>query len=192
MRYFVGFLITIGLIILLLVMLLGGSNNKSKVPKTIKTLADYAATSAEVRVTNDGPINAESQHQKIRITVNRDNVTYEQINGYDDGVVKMQNYPNTKDAYSTFLLALAHANFTKGDTAKALSDERGYCPLGNRYIFELIQDGKTLERFWSTSCGKPKTYLGNSSLTLTLFKAQVPDYSALTENQASGINNFSL
>ncbi len=181
MKYFIGFLVTIGLIIILILLLFRGGNG-TKVPTTKKTLNSYASTDAQVRVTIDGPVNAQSIHQQVQITVGQDNVTYNQIQGYDGNIVNSQNYANTQNAYSAFLHSLTHASFTKGSKDPLLSDYQGYCPLGNRYIFELMQSGKILQRYWSTSCGKPKTYLGDTNLTLTLFQAQVPNYSTLTQN----------
>ena len=185
MRYFIGFLITIGLIIILIVLLLGGGGgNGPKKPKTTKALADYASTEAEVRMTIDGPVNADQTHQQIRITVDNNVTTYEQIQGYQDTVVNSQNFDNNENSYSNFLYALGHAGFTKGDITKALANDKGYCPLGNRYIFELIDNGKDVQRFWGTSCGghAPKTYRGNLNLTITLFQAQVPNYQNLTQD----------
>jgi len=183
MRYFVGIFLTIGLIILLIVLLLphgggdgGVASPKAKVPITDKALIAYANTDTVVRLTIDGPVNAPQDHRQAVITVGKDQTTFDQVQGYDNSVTNHQTYPNTQSGYSSFLHALAHAGFTKGDTKPADQDERGYCPTGNRYIFELIKNGDDVERFWSTSCGKPKTYQGNNSLTLQLFKAQVPDY----------------
>lgn len=181
MRYFVGFLVTLGLIILIIFLLFHGGGSKPKVPITSKTLDSYATTSAQVSMTIDGPVNAVSLHQGLRITVDRDNVTYEELTGYDDEVVNMQRFPNTESAYTVFLLALAHAGFTHGVISKTLADERGYCASGDRIIFELNQDGNQLERFWSSTCGKPSTYLGAVGVTQTLFKAQVPNYSAMSQ-----------
>lgn len=180
MRYFIGFFITIGLIILLIIMLITGGD-KPKVPAG-KTLDSYAATSAEVSMTIDGPVNSALEHQQIRIGIDRDNVTYEELKGYDGNVTEMHSFPNTENAYNVFLSALAHAGFTKGNTSKDLANEKGYCPLGNRFIFELTHDGKQIERFWATSCGNPKTFLGNTNITIQLFKNQVPDYSELSQN----------
>jgi hypothetical protein len=182
MRYFIGFLITVGLIILLIILLVGGGG-KSKVPQTHKTLPSYATSDAVARLTIDGPINAAQSHEQVQITVGRDEVVYDQFKGYDGAVVKQQTYDSTQNAYSNFLYALSHAGFTLGTKNTAQTgDERGQCPLGSRYVFELQQDGQDVERFWATSCGKPKTYEGNLSLTLQLFKDQVPDYSQLTQN----------
>jgi hypothetical protein len=181
MRYFIGFLITVGLIILLIILLFSG-HGKPKVAVTSKTLDSYASTDAQVRLTIDGPVNAVSQHEQIRITVDRDDVTFENLNGYDGDVVNSQIFANTESSYDVFLHALAHGGFTKGDPNPAARDERGYCPTGERYIFELTQDGDSLERYWATSCGSPKTYLGNLTLTLVLFQAQVPGYDSLSSN----------
>lgn len=181
MRYFIGFLVTIGLLIVLIVLLLSGSGHKTK-PPTPKTLPDYATTDASVRLTIDGQINADQTHRQIRITVNRDDATFDLIQGYQGTVISTQSYANNESAYSNFLYALSHVGFTLGDNSKLLANEKGYCPLGNRYIFELINNGQDVQRYWATTCGKPRTYGGNVSATLNLFKLQIPDYSTLTQN----------
>jgi hypothetical protein len=188
LRYFVGFMATIALIILLIFLIFHGGG-KSKVPTTSKTLSSYAGTDAEVSLTINGIINADQEHESIKITVSRDSATYTQFQGYQGSVTKLQNYSSNENAYSEFLFALQRAGFTQGSNVAALKDERGFCPLGNRYIFELDQDGQQLERFWATNCGgTPKTYNGNLNLTLTLFKNQIPDFNDLTQN----IQNITL
>jgi hypothetical protein len=180
MRYFIAFITALGLLFLLLFLLFHGGG-KPKVPTTNKTLGSYANTDAYVRLTIDGPVNADQNHKAIRITVDQNQVQYQQINGYQGSVANQQSFASNQDAYANFLLALQHAGYTLGDNTASLKDERGYCPLGDRYIFELNQDGHELERYWATSCGKPKTYNGLVNLTLTLFQAQVPGYSQLSQ-----------
>jgi hypothetical protein len=181
MRYFIGFLVTVGLVIILIILLFNGGD-KSKVSHTTKTLIDYATTDSQVSMTIAGPINAVSQHQELQVTVNRDNVTYQQMTGYDGEVVNTQIFANTESAYDAFLHALQHAGFTRGNNAPALRDDVGFCSTGQRYIFELTENGKDLQRYWATNCGGTKTYLGSRDLTLTLFRAQVPGYTELTSN----------
>jgi hypothetical protein len=181
MRYLVGFLLAIGLLIILIIMLVSGGN-KGQVPQTAKTLDSYAATDAAASMVIDGPINAAGEHQIIRITVDRENVTYEELRGYDGSVTEMHKFSNSENAYDVFLHALRHAGFTQGDTSSKAGDEKGYCPLGERYIFQLVQGDESIERFWATSCGNPKTYHGNLGVTIALFKAQVPDYDKLSSN----------
>lgn len=178
MRYIIGFFITIGLLILLIVLLLSGGGSPKKTSQ--KKLEDYAATNAQVRVTIDGPVNAASLHEQVRITVDNSNVTFEHIKGYDGDVVDTQVFANTENSYDVFLHALRHAGFSRGNNTASLRDEKGYCPTGDRYIFELIQDDNDIQRYWSTSCGGIKTYLGATGLTLQLFRLQVPNYQKAT------------
>jgi hypothetical protein len=182
MRYYIGFLVTLGLLITLIFLLVHG-NNKAAVPSTSKPLYSYANTNAEVRLTIDGPINGNQIHQQVQITANQNIVTFDQFQGYDGSVVNQQQFPNSETAYSAFLHAIALAGFTEGNTSGALSDEQGHCATGDRYIFELIQNGNDLERFWATSCTNViRSYDGNLPLTLTLFEVQIPNYQVLTRN----------
>jgi len=181
MRYLVGFFITIGLIILLIILLVGGGGD-SKVPSTSKSLTSYVSSGVDAMLTIDGPVNANSEHDKVRITVNRDNVTYEKIKGYDNGVTELHTYDNTSESFDAFLHSLQHAGFTLGDKSKELADEKGFCPLGTRYIFELKQGEQTLQRYWTTSCGKPKSFKGNLGVNLQLFQNQVPNYNELVND----------
>jgi hypothetical protein len=183
MRYYIGFLVTFGLLILLVFLLFHGGGSKANVPTTSAPLYSYASTSAQVRLTIDGPINANQNHQQVQITADQNSVTYDQIQGYDGNVINQQQFTNSENAYSAFLHALEVAGFTEGNSSAALSDEQGQCPLGDRFTFELIQNGNDLERFWTTSCPKsPRNYEGDAPLTITLFQAQVPGYGTLTKN----------
>jgi hypothetical protein len=180
MKYILGFFVTILLLIVLVMLLVFGGNDKKSVPNTSKTLDSYSKTEALTRLTVDGPINAPEVHRATRITVSKSETTLEQLRGYDGQVIDVKIYPNTQTSYLSFLRALDLAGFTKGDTSESLKNDRGYCPLGSRYIFELQDKGKQLQRFWSTTCKGAKSYEGNTSLTVQLFKNQVPNYSKVT------------
>lgn len=180
MRYIVGFFITLGLIALLIILLISGGKKSGHV--TTKSLTDYASTDAQVVMTIDGPVNADSLHDQIRITVDNNDVTYQQIRGYQGDVVKTKVFTNNEPAYDVFLHALLHAGFMVGDNNPALSNESGWCALGDRYVFNIVQNGKVLQHYWNTSCDKTKTYYGNTPLTIQLFQAQVPGYTDLVQN----------
>ena len=180
MRYFIAFVVALGLLFVLLFLLFHGGG-KPTLPQTHKTLDSYATTDAQAQMTIDGPVNADQTHQAITITVDSNAVIYEQVQGYQGNVVNVKTFANNNDAYANFLLALAHAGFTKGSNAANLRDERGYCPQGVRYIFQFMQDGQVIERYWSSSCGTPETYQGNLNLTIGLFRAQVPNYKLVTK-----------
>lgn len=177
MRYIIGLFAAIVLVILLIIILAtGGNNTPSEVPNSQRKLQDYANTDAVVRMTVSGPIVANEEHRETRITVGRDAVTIDSIIGYQGDVVDTETSGNTRESYFSFLRAIDRAGFTKGNTDENLRDERGYCALGKRYIFELIDSGRTVQRFWATSCKGTKTYEGNLGTTTTLFSRQAPDY----------------
>lgn len=176
LRYYFWLLMVIGLIIILIILLIPGGKKNLK-----PTLSSYASTDATASLTIDGPIIYNTDHQSIKITVGRDQVTYQQFNGYDGQLKMLQTYANTESAYSAFLHSLAGAGFTKGSVDNSSSDGLGFCPTGDRYIFQLNNDGSTLLNFWDTNCSAPKTYGGNLSLTLTLFRVQVPNYNDLIQ-----------
>jgi hypothetical protein len=180
MRYFIGFLVTIGLIILLIILLVGGGGDNKEVEN--RPLSSYANTDAVAIMTVDGIVNSAQIHQQIRISVDKDQVRYERIRGYDGTVEDSRTYDNSTNAYTAFLKSLAFVGFAKGETPKGMADERGYCPLGSRYIFELSQGSRDIQRFWSTSCNQEKTYLGNRQATVELFRRQVPDFNDLSSD----------
>lgn len=177
MRYFVGFAVAIGLLILVILLIVhpGGG---SKVPQTQTPLTSYANTGTVVRLTVDGPINAPQNHRQAQITVGKDATTFEIFQGYDGNSLRTQSYPMSEAAYNSFLHALQLAGFTKGNDDKSLKDERGQCAEGNRYIYEVIQGGSDIERYWSTSCGRGSgSFQGSAGLVRDLFRAQVPNFS---------------
>ena len=179
MRYFTGFLVSVGLIILILVIILksGGSSNH---PQPIN-LNSYANSDATVQLTIDGPINADQIHQSIQISIGRSESRSQLFQGYQGNIKTTNIYQNNQDAYTVFLHALNLVGFTKGNNDPKLSDERGYCPAGERYVFELTESGD-IERYWATSCGSQGTYGGSVIKTLDLFKKQIPDYNSIANN----------
>ena len=183
-RYLIGFIIAAGLIVLLIFLIFGGG--KPTVPSTQQSLDSYSSSNSEVSMTIDGPINADQNHEQVKVIVSATSATFEQIQGYQGNVAHTQSYPNNVNAYTNFLFALEGVNFTKGNSDPKMADERGYCPLGTRYIFELDNNGSTLERFWTTDCGGTHTYGGITNATIQLFENQIPDYSKLT----TGLTNL--
>ncbi len=180
LRYLIGFIITIGLVILLIVLLFsggGGDDGTKKVPISGKALDSYASTNAQIRLTIDGPINAEQTHRQVQITVDRNSAVMNEIQGYNGNIINTRSYTNSQAGFSAFLHALELLDFTKGDTSNgSLKSEAGHCAAGRRYIFEVIQDGHDIERFWATSCGGPHSFLGNVPNTIGLFQRQIPNY----------------
>lgn len=183
MRYFIGFLVTVGLIVLIIVLLFSGNNSSPTTP--VVDLTSYANTDATVEMINSGPITAEQTHNEVKIDITRSQATLTVYQGYQETVVRSQSYANNQTAFDVFLHALDVSGFTKGNPDKAKADERGYCSYGNRYVYSLINEGNIIQRYWSTSCtGTRGTYEGNRAATMWLFQKQIPDYSNLTANVA--------
>lgn len=181
-RYFIGIVAVIALLIFLIVMIVN-SNNKPTLPNSTATLQSYAHTNAVASVIIDGPITAPQTHNSVKILISNTSSTIELIKGYNNNIIKSQTFSNSEASYSAFLHSLEYAGFTQGNASPKLSNPSGYCPLGDRYTFELTQNNKTLEKYWSTNCGgTPNTFAGHLGLTLTLFQQQIPDYGNITQN----------
>mgnify|MGYP000156124413 CR=1 FL=1 len=186
MRYVIGFLISVGLIILVLVMIFRGGGDPAPAPNASKRMVDYANTSTVVQFIDDYKVSHDSTHRQIVTTVGRDAVTLVVETGYEGTILRSQTYPNNPTAYANFLRALQVAGYTNGDNSAGLRDERGYCPSGRRFVFEIKDGARSIQRYWSTSCGNIGSFKGRSDTVRSLFQRQVPDYSKLT----SGVQLF--
>ncbi|HEY5667611.1 MAG TPA: hypothetical protein VIR03_00435 [Candidatus Saccharimonadales bacterium] len=182
MRYFFGFVASIGLIVLVFILVLRGFGSKSN-PQSQNPLTDYANSSTVMRMTVDGPIVGDQQHQAYRITVSRDQILIETLQGYNYSPIATQTYENTQQGYTNFLRAIDLAGYTKGNTKASgqANDERGVCASGDRFIFEILSGGSQIQRYWATTCNGTGTFKGNKATVKHLFDRQVPipDYSKL-------------
>lgn len=179
MRYIIGFLISIGLVILLFVMIFRGGDT-APAPGTTKRMVDYANTATVIRYVQDYPVSANQVHRKVVTTVGRDQITFTVESGYEGDVLRTQSYPNNPTAYANFLRALHIAGYLNIENNPKLNDERGYCSSGYRYIFETKEGDKNITRSWATSCGNIGTFKGKTGEVRDLFRRQVPDYNRLT------------
>ena len=181
MRYILGVLgvVLVAFLAIILITTHGPSNdgsaNSPKKPAGIN-LFDYDNGDSAVKMTIQGRLVGEDQRQAIRVTVTQSQRHIDMLSGYEENASKSETFPNTPAAYSTLLHALNNANFTK--KRKGITDdERGTCPTGNRYIYELKKGNDQVQRLWAASCATGEgTFAGNGSLIRDMFRAQVPDY----------------
>ncbi len=177
MRYLVGIILIVVLVIFSVIFFSGGGKNDHKKPVTAaKILPDYANTDAEIQLTIDGTINSEQLHRSIIINVSRSTNTLQVVQGYQHNVIDTKTFDTNQEAFSKFLFALYRSSFSR--SRKTIQpDERGVCPLGNRYIYELknTPDHKDTRR-WSTSCGGSGTFGGPPSLVRQIIELQIPNY----------------
>jgi hypothetical protein len=177
MRYFLGFLAVIGVLVLIFVLILRGGGKDS-----VETqLTDYTATQTVMRLTIDGPVNADQDHRVIRVTVGRNLTTIDIIQGYEGHTLDSRSYANNEDSYGTFLRALQLAGYTDGNDDPELTDSRGVCSTGRVYTMEIITGSDTVQKFWRTSCDSG-TFGGETNLIRKLFRLQIPDYNLLTRS----------
>ena len=174
----IGFIVFLAILINLFT---GGKKPAPVNTVQVKPLPQYAATDATVSFTTDGIVNGDELHRAIRITISSNQRTLDVLQGYNPTVIQSKSFVNSQEAYDVFLRAINNSGFlVKTKNSKAVSDERGLCPLGFRYILDLNQDGDDLSRLWASSCGSS---LGNSAGNIPtiseLFQDQIPNYDSL-------------
>lgn len=180
MRPIISIIAIIVLVFLAVLIFGGGSSNNN--PQVVTThLSDYANTDVEVRLTVDGQINNNEAHRQIIFTVGRDNRSLQVNKGYQGEVLKSESFDNNKDAYNAFLRALDTSGFTLSRKSK-FPNEQGLCPLGQRYIYEVINNGNKNTRTWSTSCNGPSNFKGKAGLVQELFHNQIGNYDEYVNN----------
>ncbi len=169
-------LITVGMIWLVAVLI--GNALSPKTAKTTTTqktaLVSYADTDTVVSMYIDGPVESDLSHEALRISVTKNQVKVELINGYEGKIARQDVFENNPVSYAAFLDSLDKAKFDRTVSSSISADERGYCPLRNRFIYRLDNGSTELVRAWTSSCGMGN-YTGDSSLTRRLFIDQVPD-----------------
>jgi hypothetical protein len=183
MRYFFGFLLAIGLVVVTFILVLRGFDHGTN-PAITTSLTNFANTDTTVQFTDDGSVSADQTHEGIRITIGQYSSTVQVYQGYQNDITASQTFANNPSSYGTFLRALDLLGYTEGDKdpGSALADPRGYCPLGQIYTFQVINgDGSNLQNYWTSSCGGG-TYAGNLQNVIVLFRAQIPNYPNIAGN----------
>jgi hypothetical protein len=168
------------LIFLIIKLLTGGSGQKELVPPN---LISFANTDTTVRYIIDNPTQNDATHRDIIITVGRGDATLTVTGGYNGNVISSRSYPNNPNAYAAFLAGLDKSGeYTNGNSNPKFQDERGYCATGDRFSYDIVDDGgNRIQHFWSTSCSE-KTFKGKSDIVNRLFRGQIPDFDELTRD----------
>ena len=183
-RLIIFLTIAVGLVLLLVLIFgIGGDNNQKKTDKpaanTPAVLTDYITPDSKMVLTIDGSINGDDIHRSIRITVDHNDRELEVIQGYQNNVIQRNTFINNMNAYDSFVHALQRTGFGKVRKTND-TDIRGVCATGQRYTFEVYDDGKNVSRTWSATCTKG-TSMAMAPQVLALFKAQITGYGELTK-----------
>ena len=176
MKYVLGVfgVILVSLLAIILIMRVG---RPSKAPTEKQLVVSEEAREGVAAVlTTYGRLVGEDRRRAIRLSVSQTERRVEILTGYDEAVERAQTFPNTPSAFEAFLAALDQAGFdVKRKTS--IKDERGVCPLGKRYVYQLKEYSQDLLSSWNTSCGgKIGTFNGSDSIVRKLFEQQVPNY----------------
>ena len=144
---------------------------------TVVHAADFIdVANSTVSWTEQGRLLGDDQRRAVRITVSATDRQVELLGGYNQTLEKSITQPNNKTAYTTFLTALENLHFGQNRIVKQ-GDERGNCPLGFRYIYEIHKGSDQKLHIWSDSCNAANgTFAGDALTTRQLFKAQITDY----------------
>lgn len=181
MRYFLGFLIAIGLLALVIILVVKGLSNNSTGPQP-KPLSSYANTNAVVSLLISGPVVADQNYHQIQVNISQDSSQVNIINGYQGTVINTKIYENNTSAYSAFLSALQTSGFALGNSNYKYKTPEGFCAFGNTYSYSLTNGSDIIFNYWNTSCGGQGDSKAISGNVIQLFESQIPDYSTITAN----------
>lgn len=182
MKYVLGVLGVILVSILAIVLITSGGGGDQGPAVAPLDVSEEAREGVSAVYTVQGRLVGQNQRRAIRIIVNQDERRVEVLAGYEEAVERSNTFPNTHAAFESFLVALDQAGFDNKQ-ATSIEDERGACPLGYRYIYELREYSQELLRSWNTSCSSNQgTFDGSTSTIRRLFRAQIPDYNSLVSD----------
>ena len=155
----------------------------SRDTKTVKTAlstihpADFSGNNnATIRWTQYGRLVGDDRRRAVRITISHNERKVELLTGYGEKVEKSITMPNDEKGYTDFLIALEKINFGQERSVKN-NDDRGACPLGQTYVYEIYDGSDQKMRRWSDSCNAADgPFAGNAGTTRQLFKNQITGY----------------
>lgn len=179
MRYLLGFLITIGLLTLVVILVLKGSSHNQTII-TVKPLSSYSTTDAVASLTISGPVVANSNYRQIEIDISQTQSQISIIDGFQGSVVNTQSFTNNQPAFNAFLTALDHFNFTSVTQGYKYPSPTGFCSFGETYDYKLISNEKTVVDSWASSCGGQGNFKGVVLYINQLFTKQIPNYGTMT------------
>ncbi len=179
MRYIVGVLVVVVMLLFFITFAVGPKDKKSKTaPKPID-LMSYVDKDSSVSLITYGTLVGDDQRRAIKVTVTPYERRFEVLDGYEKNVGDIQTYQNNKEAYANFLSGLATAGFVKSKETN-IKDPRGVCPMGNRFGYILIEGSTEKQNLWSVSCSSGVgSFAGQTTVTQQLFRNQITDYDTL-------------
>lgn len=134
-----------------------------------------------VRMTVYGPVVANENRESYEVTVSTSTRRFAAYQGYSQTQIASKDYDNTLEAYQQFVYALSRAGFDKERRLSTdQADDRGACSTGQRFVYELYENGDAIKRVWTTTCSSAKgSFGGVNTATKDLFNKQIPEFSTV-------------
>lgn len=130
-----------------------------------------------VRMTVRGPITGDENFYSYQIEISPIGRRLTTYNGFQGKVIEDKRLPNNTEAYTEFVHALNHANFTReAELNDQQNDTRGVCATGRLYDFEVMRAQSPVKQLWASSCrGIKGSFRGDAPVVRSLFLDQIPD-----------------
>lgn len=137
-----------------------------------------------VRMTVRGPIVADEDFRSYQVTITPSQRSMATYSGYLTKTISSKQYANNHKAYEELAYSLDKANMIKGDELPDdKNDTRGICATGNVYEFEVLEDGRSVKRLWTSTCkGSPGSFKASVGQVQNLFLKQIPDQKELLKD----------
>ena len=155
----------------------GGGETTNQPTDTSRTTLLSTGPEYSVRMTVRGSIVAEESFRSYRVTISPNDRTLTTYAGYLEQPLETKQLSNNVKSYDEFVHALELANMVDGVAFTGDKDDtRGICAKGNLYEFEVLRNGSTVKRLWTSTCrGSAGSLRANATQLQDLFLNQIPD-----------------
>lgn len=157
------------------------NNPTTKKVTTTKQVVNQLKENTTLRLRVEGPVIADEKHQSMQIDITLTSRTVTLYKTYQKTEFKKTTYANNKKAFDAFAQALDRAGYTSINPDAKNTKYAGECSLGRVYHFEVLQSSKVSQDLWTTSCSVTRSFGGNTTNVLTLFRNQIPNYREATD-----------
>ena len=165
----------------------GGSTEKEDTVSAGQKLLDKPTDATSVRMSVRGPIVAKENHYSIALSISQTERIITTFQGYDGKVIDSQTLGNTAAAFSDFMAALNRAGFMV-ETKGVGTENQGSCAVGQLIFFEILSEGKSVGKLWTTSCSKLNGNFGGLVVNVQdLFLNQIPNSREIINNAKNAV-----
>lgn len=175
-RAFFGFLFVVLLTVVLFIIAISLARRPiDSTESSEQSITERIGSGSDAVMTVRGRIVGNESFRGYRLTITERERLFQELNTYDNTVVRQQSFPNTAEAFNEFTYALDRAGLE--DISE--TDLRGICASGRLYTYEYTDGADTIARSWRTSCGGASR---NKAQLSSVFEAQFPQFQELVKD----------